>query len=346
MKQNLKPIKALLAFIPLTLALSSCGKDFPSVGKLDKMATQLEQASSNIADDIYQSCITRTQFISFLSGNFNHRKDEEKKCDQVYKPTAKEFKKANTVLVKYIKSIGRIASNDTVSFDESFTALGDSLKSIEISRSNGENFKFDQSEVDAGVGILKFITNAASREFRRTTLKQAIVCSDRDIQTYINGVSTTFVKNSNSDTATTRGLIGLTQAYIDGILQSEDQQIVNYFRDYRTVFADKNQDGLTLIQLEEAYNKAMESLRIRREAASNYVAILQEIANLHQAIKTEFQDKAKGQDSCQVIYTTELRKENTKEKEITYNNEEIKRLKDIVSKHVNNLESLMQKSDM
>ncbi|MEC4814949.1 MAG: hypothetical protein SAK29_16960 [Scytonema sp. PMC 1069.18] len=344
MKQKFKPIKAFLAFIPLTLALSSCGKNFPSVEKLDKMATQLEQTSSSMADDIYQSCLKRTQFISFLSGDFIHRKEEEKNCDEIYKPTSQDVKTANVVLVKYIKSLGKIASNDTVSFDDSFNKFGDSLKSLEIPRSNGENFTLNKSEVDAGVGILKFITNAASREFRRKTLKQAIVCSDRDIQTYINGVSFTPVKGADSGPTTTGGLIGLTQAYIDGILQSEEQQIDTYFRDYRTV-ADKKQDELTLIQLEDAYNKAMASLRARREAANNYVAILQEIAKLHQEIKTEFQDKAKKEDSCQAIYTTTLQKGDTKDKEVTYNPEELKRLEEIISKHANNLDPLIQKLD-
>jgi len=106
MKINFKPIRAIVALVPFALLLNSCGRDFPSVQKLGKMTTVLEESSSNMADDIYNSCITRTKYISFLvaqgsSGSFSLRQEQEKNCDDSNKLAVKNVKDANSVLVEY-----------------------------------------------------------------------------------------------------------------------------------------------------------------------------------------------------------------------------------------------------
>ncbi|NJM70039.1 MAG: hypothetical protein HC862_07285 [Scytonema sp. RU_4_4] len=321
------------------------------------MTTTLEQASSNIADDIYNSCITRTKYISFLvaqgsSGSFSLREQEEKICDNSNKPAVKKVKEANSVLVEYIKALGKLASGDTVSFDKNFNTLGESLKNLQIPQSNGQSFSFNSSDVDAGISITKFITNAFTREFRREKLKQAILCTDKDIQTYIKGDSTSHKNDSTSAHSSTGGLIALTQqAYVNGILAAEEQQIRTYFPDYIGGILPVSQtQALDFIQLEENYNKAMDSIRSRRDAADNYVEILQKIAEMHSKLKTEFQgkgedklDDAQSQDSCRDLYTVKADKTANKEKAIKYNEEEIKNLEKIVSESAKSLEPLIQK---
>lgn len=356
MKINFKPIRAIVALVPFALLLNSCGRDFPSVQKLGKMTTVLEESSSNMADDIYNSCITRTKYISFLvaqgsSGSFSLRQEQEKNCDDSNKLAVKNVKDANSVLVEYLKALGKMASGDTVSFDKNFNTLGESLKKLQIPQSQGKPFSFNASDVDAGTSIAKFITNAFTREFRREKLKQAILCTDKDIQTYI-GSATSGVKDSASNEPTTGGLIALTQqAYVNGILTAEEQEIRNYFTNYIGGLAPVSQThALDFIKLEENYDKGMDSIRSRRDAAENYVEILEKIAKMHSKLKTEFQGKGKEQLSdaqlqnyCQDLYTREADKAATKEKAITYDQEEIKNVGKIVSEYEKSLEPLIQK---
>lgn len=360
MKINFKPIRAIVALVPFALLLNSCGRDFPSVQKLGEMTTTLEQASSNIADDIYNSCITRTKYMSFLvappslvdgsSPNpFLRRREEEKICENSNRPTVNNVKEANSVLVEYLKALRKIASGDTVSFDKNFNSLGESLKKLQIPQSQGKPFSFNGSDVDAGTSIAKFITNAFTREFRREKLKQAILCTDKDIQTYIG--ATSGVKDSASNQPTTGGLIALTQqAYVNGILTAEELEIRNYVTDYIGGLKPVSQERpLDFIKLEEDYNKAMDSIRSRRDAATNYVAILQKIAEMHSDLKTKFQSNGKQlseaqlQNYCQDLYTAKADKAATKEKAITYDEEEIKNVEKIVSEYEKSLEPLIQK---
>ncbi|MGH8000789.1 MAG: hypothetical protein ACREPR_15505 [Brasilonema sp.] len=359
MKNNFKPLRAIFALVPLALLLNSCGRDFPLVQKIGKMTTTLEEASSNMADDIYNSCITRTKYISFLavqdsSGSFSQREQQEKDCDDFNKSAVTEVKDANSVLLEYIKALGKLASGDTVSFDKNFNALGESLKNLKISQSNGQTFSFNDSDVDAGINIAKFLTNAFTREFRREKLKQAILCTDKDIQTYIQGDSTSSVKDSTSKQPTTGGLIALTQqAYVNGILTSEEQQIRTYFPNYIGGLVTVSQtQPLDFIKLEENYNKAMDSIRSRKDAAENYVGILKKIAEMHSKLKTEFQGKGEDQLSdaqlpnyCQDLYTAKADKAATKEKAIKYDEKELKRVGKIVSDYEKSLEPFIQEID-
>lgn len=260
MKRNFKRVRAIVAFVPFALLLNSCGRDFPSVQKLGKMTTTLEVSSSKLADDIYNSCITRTKYISFLtapgsSGSFPLREGEEKKCDESNRPAVKNVKDANTVLIQYLKTLGKMASGDTGSFDKNFDELGESLKKLQVPQANSKAFILDSSDVNAGISIAKFITNAFTREFRREKLKQAILCTDKDIQTYI-GSATSGVKDSVAKKPTSGGLIALTQeAYANGILTAEEQEIRNYFTNYIGGLTPVSQEHtLDFMKLEEDYN--------------------------------------------------------------------------------------------
>ena len=355
MKINFKPIRAIVALVPFALLLNSCGRDFPSVQKLGKMTTELEQLSSGIANDIYNSCITRTKYISFLSTSklseispdpFLLREQQQKDCDDNNKPTAISVKAANTLVINYIQSLGKLATGDTVSFDKNLNSLADSLKNLK-----GKGFSVNGSDVDAGISIGRFLLNATTREFRREKIKQAVLCIDKDIQTYIGQVSTPSGKESVSNQPETGGLIALTQkAYIDGILKIEEEQIKTYFSDYIVAMPPPQAHALDFLKLDEDYNKAIDSLRNRREGAQNYIEILTQIAQMHAELKENFQGKGKDrlsdaqlQDYCQNIYTEKAEKV-AKEKAVI-SNDEIQRVGNIVSEHTKNIDTLIQNMD-
>ncbi|KAB8321090.1 hypothetical protein SD81_006215 [Tolypothrix campylonemoides VB511288] len=356
MKINFQPIRAIVAIVPFALLLNSCGRDFPSVQKLGKMTTKLEESSSIMANDIYDSCITKTKYISFLSTSkpsqispdpFFLKEQHQKYCDDSKKPIVISVKAANTLVINYIQSLGKLATGDTVSFDKNLNSLADSLKNLK-----GKGFSVNGSDVDAGIGIARFLLNAATREFRREKIKQAVLCIDKDIQTYIGQVSTPSGKESVSDQPETAGLIALTQkAYINGTLKEEEEQIKTYFSTYIAAMTRPQTHPVDFLKLDEDYNKAINSLRNRREAAQNYIKILTQIAEMHAELKENFQGKGKDrlsdaqlQDYCQNIYTQKAEKV-AKEKAAISNDKDIQNVGKIVSEYTKNIDTLIQDMD-
>jgi hypothetical protein len=74
--------------------------------------------------------------------------------------------------------------------------------------------------VRAGVAIAKFLTNLFTREKRRNSVKQAVLCTDRDIQTYVKG------EGATENQPEPGGLIGIAnKVYVNGLLVEEEISI-------------------------------------------------------------------------------------------------------------------------
>ncbi|MBW4570124.1 MAG: hypothetical protein KME31_19465 [Tolypothrix carrinoi HA7290-LM1] len=309
-----------------------------------------------MAEDIYNSCITKTKYISFLvvpdsAGSFTQREEQEKICETSSKPTSKNVARANAILTEYIDALvylanGKNLSGQTISFDENFTKLGNSLKSLSIPGAAGTQSRaiFNESEVNAGISIAKFLTNVFTKEFRRDKLKQAILCTDKDIQTYIKGSSTS--------EQPTGGLIALTQqGYINLTLEIEEEKIRGYFTDYIAVLgSNPNSRILDFRQLEEKYNEAMDNLRKRRDNAETYIEVLSKVAEMHAKLKTEFEGKnnlndAQLQNYCKDFFQPKTEKVASKDKSVKYDAEELRKVTNIVSEYTKVLKPLIQKLD-
>ena len=269
MKYKRKTWGIFLALVPSSLMLISCGdtSDLKAAEKYGLMAAEFEASTTKLADDIYNSCIRRAQYIP-LQAPGNDAKQEEaiQDCNDLNRPQAANAKKANQVLINYMVAVGQLASDNTVKFNESLVNITKALNGLNI-----EAITLNTDQVDAGVGIANFFIDWITREFRRGNLKQAILCTDDSIQSYSKGLTNVF-----------------QEGYIDGILEQESDRIRRYYEDYATVMRQRDAIDREFRALELEKFQAIDASLKRRDAAYTYLAIINKTAEFHGGLKEIF----------------------------------------------------------
>ena len=258
-----------LALVPSSLMLISCGdtSDLKGAEKYGLMAAEFEASTTKLADDIYNSCIRRAQYISLQAPrNDTIQEQAIQDCNDLNRPQAANAKKANQVLINYMVAVGQLASDNTVKFNESLVNISNALNGLNI-----EAIKLNKEQVDVGIGIATFFIDWVTREFRRGNLKEAIVCTDDSIQTYSKGLTNVFQKG-----------------YIDGILEQESESIRRYYEDYATVMRQRDAIDREFRALEQEKFQAINASLKRRDAAYAYLAIINKTAEVHGGLKEIF----------------------------------------------------------
>ncbi|MBW4503868.1 MAG: hypothetical protein KME57_30985 [Scytonema hyalinum WJT4-NPBG1] len=187
MKHNFhKVLKLFVLFIPVTILLNSCGRDFKSVENfVNNHHAAIKNSSDLVAQDIYDSCLRRVNYIILTASNgIETRENTLQGCNSDNKPNIKEVKSANSVLLNYMTQLGQVASGKTVSFDENITDLQTALTNLKVG-----SFTLPKTTVQAGINVFQIFANALSKEKRGRSLKKAILCADDSLQIYIKGNS-------------------------------------------------------------------------------------------------------------------------------------------------------------
>lgn len=357
MKQCLCNLQKTIALISVGILISSCGRDIPSLQKVEDAVEKLSITANDISQDMYGSCVRATQFFGTpASPNlFTQRQSEEKYCDDNYLKISSITGDANEVLINYMNSLVLIAKGEQkkgtpISFDESYNNLENSLINLKISSSSTEASQplFKEAEVKAGVSIAKFLTNLFTKEIRRDNLKQAILCTNNDIQTYIRG------EGAVEGQPEPGGLIGIAnKVYVNGLLVSEETSIRIYFSQYIALLGnDLRKNPLDFIDLEEKYNSAMDSVRKHRQKAETYTEILRNLASLHASLKTEFAkdgdtplDGEKFDKYCQDLFKPPDSKTLDKIQKQEIKPETMRRVQAIIAKEMIVIEPLLEELD-
>ncbi|MBD2413571.1 hypothetical protein H6H01_23170 [Nostoc calcicola FACHB-3891] len=355
MKQNFCKFQKPIALVLVSLFVSSCGRDIPSVDNLNKAVDTLAISASDISADMYGSCIRATKFFGTPGSPtiLSERQPEEKFCDDNYQQISSEVGNANQVLIDYVNVLVLLAKGESekgkpISFDESYKNLGDSLTNLKFSSSRAAEPQavFKPEDVQAGVAIAKFLTNIFTKEKRRSKLKQAVLCTDSDIQAYVKG------KGAVEGQPEPGGLIAIAnKVYVNGLLVEEEISIRTYFSEYIVVFEDElKKNPLEFMALEEKYNNAMDLVRNRKQNAQTYTEILRNLASLHADIKEEFAKDGdvpltgeKFDKYCHDILKSSETKAVDKGQSQEIKPETMRRVQVIIAKHMKVIEPLLQK---
>ncbi len=354
MKQNFSKFHKTLLLIGLSFLISSCGRDIPAFDDVNQAVDSLADAANNISEDMYGSCIRATQFFGTPGSAtiFSEREPEEKFCDDNYVQISAVMGNANGVLIDYMNTLVLVARGESkkgkaISFDESYKNLGDSLINLKFpsSRNSEPQAVFQPEEVQAGVAIAKFLTNLFTKEMRRSKLKQAILCTDNDIQAYIKG------KGAVEGQPEPGGLIAIAnKVYVGGLLAEEEISIRTYFSESIALFGDElKKNPLEFMTLEEKYNKAMDLVRDRKQEAQTYTEILRNLASLHASLKEEFAKDGdvpltgeKFDKYCQNIFQPSETKAVDKGQSQEIKPETMQRVQVIIAKHMKVIKPLLQ----
>jgi hypothetical protein len=280
--RNFKVYGVLLA---ASLVLSACGSNssIEAAQKFGDLASQFGDNTNRLADDIYGSCIRRIQYIQMDTATSNEARNEAlRQCEDLNKPASQQAKDANKVVVDYITTIGKLASDDVVSFDAQFERLENSLRnfSIPVERASATgtetvNFTLPSEAIDTGISIANFIFGWASNRFREGTLREAVTCTDRPLQTYITGLDYAF-----------------REGYIDGLLAQELSRVNSYYDYYAVILRNTDGSDREFRDLQRESFNAIEGVLQKRNAAIAYMAILDKTADAHANLAKIFLDDA------------------------------------------------------
>lgn len=337
--------------IPLAVLLGSCGANFQSVENFSNSREKVQQASNAFAEDIYQSCLRRTRYVKLVPDNgISTRNERRESCETTERLDSENFKKAVSILINYMNALSTIASGKSLSLDNSIDNLAQSLKDLSISGK-----KLDENAVDGGSQILKVLFNLVTNKIRKDALQKAIVCANEPIHKYVTGNSVPATeKGVDLYKSETGGLIFLVRnTYLSkaGTLDIETRAINDYYESYfaalnklgndREINQSNYQQVVSRITVGESltadYNKAMEIVAEKEQAATAYNQILFITVKTHNQLRKEFQEGLKTQDVeqlCMQLDTKVLFKKIDEKK--------MKRIQKILNEYVTSVKPLIE----
>ncbi|MBN3879182.1 MULTISPECIES: hypothetical protein [unclassified Nostoc] len=302
-KTTFLKIKIFLTLIPASLVLSSCtSSDIKTAKGFGDASNALEQLNTAVADDIYNSCTRSSTWLALgTSETRQNMRDAIKDCDTMFRPNSVRTKIAGEVIVEYVGAIGSLATEDRNTVKTEFEEIGTALQGLKVKTKNSPPFQFKQNTIDTGVNIATFLTNLFLGNFRRKNLKAAIVCTDKDIQTYSAGLASF-----------------IDELYVKALLDDEIDSITRYFGAYRSPLTDKtnlllNSDSpevftsLQDTQLKRDRDMQDEISKVisKKNTGAAYVTLIQTTAAAHADLKRIFND---GKDNLSPELTAKCNK--------------------------------------
>jgi hypothetical protein len=145
MKFN-KTLGLFCGILTSSMMISSCGTDpaIKSAQDFGLMSAEFETNTDKLADDLYNSCIRRISYFAVREGT-EARDEALVNCENLNKPAVGQAKNANKIITDYVKSIGQLAADDLVKFDDEFNQIKDSLNNFSIATLSG-NITFINSD--------------------------------------------------------------------------------------------------------------------------------------------------------------------------------------------------------
>jgi hypothetical protein len=271
MAPQLKQLKITTLF-GLALVLASCGGADIALKKSQEFggkASKFEANTKMLSEDLYDSCVRRITYITIRNGNSN-RDLALSSCQQLNRPAVEEINMANGVVTDYAVSVGKLAADDVVQFDDQFNEVQKALTSFSIPLPNGAPVTLPSAAINTGTQIANFVFRWAADRYRKGTLRTAIICADTPFHTYTSGLQEAF-----------------NLGYINGLLKDEEDTARSYFDFYASRLRVSGSER-DFMELEREYSTTLQTLNSRRNAAHYYLGIISEMKQAHTKLKELF----------------------------------------------------------
>lgn len=307
--KNLSFRYSLLSLVVISIFLtSSCG-DLSAIRTFSESAKVVSQKFPALSADLYGSCVRTYRLHFYQVADFEPIAIEdidslsslekieafrgnipadrlgqtaiaaERTCREQWKKTDKMAAELNKVLINYMTALGALASDDVVAFKSSYDALSKSVVSTTV---------FKESQVNAGFGLARFLTEATANFYRRKKLRDAIASEDARV-----GVLSTAL----------RGYV------VDGyvrLLKSERNVLNTYYQDAIAKHIDRDKafgeqllaqrgrreertpsrttDRLGIISTKAMWDQELKKIDDRIAAAHSYGQIMVDISAAHKKL--------------------------------------------------------------
>ncbi len=165
--------RRLLGILVITMLFVSGCVDFGPVKNYAALSKQASAGYSQIVEDMYQSCLRSAQFDPPGNGD-----TLEKQCAE-WKEVRPGLLHAESTLQDYLVAVGKLAGNETISYDKNLDSLKKEVDGLKLS---GKSV-FDSKQVDALTGLAGFLLKAATDGYRRRQLERTFSAQNANIQT-------------------------------------------------------------------------------------------------------------------------------------------------------------------
>lgn len=294
--------KYAIALVPFALLAQGCDRDgLEAVASLEPTVAQITQKGAEVTKDISDACIRGTEFsFSTRPLALNERSDEfvpiliADRCTDS-QSQANSIAQLNNTFALYVHSLVKLASNQTVTFDESLGALGTSIGTV----AGSLNIGIADSTIEESAGLANSLLNLWSANFRRDELSGVLICTDDSMQQF-----TQLLSQAVQDT------------YVNGSLADEQRAIAENVRTrYRQAYNSLNTGEIEVdafIQfnsdLENEYDRLMQEISERENTVMEYRQILVKTMETHQSLATLFRGEmtsAEVDSLCSAYNTVE-----------------------------------------
>ena len=348
---------AALALIPFIVLFQGCTQeDLKAVESLQPTAVKINQLGSEVISDFYASCIRGKrlslegeEFLDGLSG------------DQFIPVVASEYCKTysaqqvNGLLVAYLESLIKLASNQTVNFSSNIEQAGASAATL----SNMLGTSVSQDFITGGTGIANSLVNMWSANFRRESLTEVLICTNEPLEDYTSSLSEIVGRVYLGQVSSSGELSGLlaqervvTPREPSGLLAQERVAIVGYIEaKYEKIFEkfeESNDINEYLSQtraLEAEMNSLMEALSQRQANALSYQQLLATTANTHRELANTFKGEmttADVESMCTHYFSSDQNMTPSSSVAIVITGEQLVEAREILARHAQEIDSIVE----
>ena len=232
---------------------------------LSKLANEARIALPHVSNDFAGTCARQNVLIENTPAAERPPGERAQDC-KPYQEVSNHLAVDENVLADYFEALSRLASNEPLSYDAAIEQ--------NVAAANG-NSAFSANAVTAGndaQGILKALSDAATRSYREKQLGQLIKANDPAIQ---------------SLTQSLKKVISLDY----GLLLSNEELGLDTFYQGPMASAQPN-ERLTLILVQRQYARDKNALESRKDDIAAYSKVMDDIATLHSKLKQEAEKKA------------------------------------------------------
>ena len=165
--------KQILRVLFVALFVLSGCVDFGPVKDYAALSKRASAGYSGIVEDMYHSCLRAAEFDPP-----DNKDTPEKHCVE-WKAVQPGLLKAESTMQAYLVSLGKLAGNETISYDKNLDSLKKEVEGVKLS---GKSV-FDSKQVDAITGLAGFLLKAVTDGYRRRELERTISAQNENVQT-------------------------------------------------------------------------------------------------------------------------------------------------------------------
>lgn len=255
--------------------LATCGcVNFDDVAGLTKLADSARQTLPTVVADIPASCERQNSLSNEIPMQERPRDLQAQDC-KPYRDVADHLSKDQNVLIAYFDSLGKLASNKPLAYDQKIDTNVTTIEKL-------PNLSQDTiAASSAAQEIAKVLADAATKSFREHKVTSIIMKSDDAVQ------------ELSAD------LKKVVAVEYSGVLSNESEVLDTYYQG--PMAASGRSERLTLIVVQRQYDGDTASLQQRKGAAVAYGKVMDNLASLHAKLKVEAEKKASLRELAQQV---------------------------------------------